>query len=308
MSPRPLPRAVALTVLALALGCAACGARTGLETPDASDDPEPDSRGDGDPEQTPPVYVGPDAHADVTATVCGNGVQERGEACDLGDANALSAAFTVSQVALAERAIAPVVRREAAPTFYGYSSASAHTGFELVSTSNVFLYADATDEALSLFTLAGLDGAASGPRQLTSTVGLTLSGIPTGARVTVSDDPGEFTLTQTSVATALWSFVDNTDGGVLGDLPWDTEWTLTLDERFTRGVTAWRCVDGDGSMATTLALSAATLIRHRVRAPACRPDCSVPRCGDGVLDAGEHCDDGNTQSGDGCRGDCSHIE
>lgn len=29
-----------------------------------------------------------------------------------------------------------------------------------------------------------------------------------------------------------------------------------------------------------------------------------PACGDAVLDEGEVCDDGNTQSGDGCRADC----
>jgi fibro-slime domain-containing protein len=36
----------------------------------------------------------------------------------------------------------------------------------------------------------------------------------------------------------------------------------------------------------------------------------APRCGDGTVDsaAGEICDDGNTQSGDGCAGDCKTIE
>ncbi len=32
------------------------------------------------------------------------------------------------------------------------------------------------------------------------------------------------------------------------------------------------------------------------------------RCGDGVLDAGEACDDGNTDDDDGCAGDCSSLE
>src|SRR5439155_330993 len=31
-----------------------------------------------------------------------------------------------------------------------------------------------------------------------------------------------------------------------------------------------------------------------------------PRCGDGVLDPGEECDDGNTVSGDGCSARCQH--
>ncbi|MEM9488906.1 MAG: DUF4215 domain-containing protein [Myxococcota bacterium] len=33
-----------------------------------------------------------------------------------------------------------------------------------------------------------------------------------------------------------------------------------------------------------------------------------PRCGDGVLDQGEVCDDGNTAAGDGCRADCLGLE
>jgi cysteine-rich repeat protein len=37
---------------------------------------------------------------------------------------------------------------------------------------------------------------------------------------------------------------------------------------------------------------------------ACRPDCRLPTCGDGVLDAGEECDDSNTHDCDGCRFDC----
>jgi cysteine-rich repeat protein len=37
---------------------------------------------------------------------------------------------------------------------------------------------------------------------------------------------------------------------------------------------------------------------------ACRGDCTLSRCGDGVTDAGEACDDGNQQSCDGCTFDC----
>jgi cysteine-rich repeat protein len=36
----------------------------------------------------------------------------------------------------------------------------------------------------------------------------------------------------------------------------------------------------------------------------CRPDCQRARCGDGIVDTSELCDDGNTLSGDGCRADC----
>lgn len=36
----------------------------------------------------------------------------------------------------------------------------------------------------------------------------------------------------------------------------------------------------------------------------CREDCKLARCGDSIIDPNEICDDGNTISGDGCRGDC----
>ncbi|MBN1770704.1 MAG: DUF4215 domain-containing protein [Deltaproteobacteria bacterium] len=37
---------------------------------------------------------------------------------------------------------------------------------------------------------------------------------------------------------------------------------------------------------------------------ACRTDCARPRCGDGVVDIGEACDDGNSIDDDECRNDC----
>ncbi len=38
----------------------------------------------------------------------------------------------------------------------------------------------------------------------------------------------------------------------------------------------------------------------------CRPDCTLPHCGDGIVDSatGEECDDGNTVPGDGCNAEC----
>ncbi len=37
---------------------------------------------------------------------------------------------------------------------------------------------------------------------------------------------------------------------------------------------------------------------------ACRPDCRTPYCGDGVVDTGEECDDGNRVTDDGCSNIC----
>jgi cysteine-rich repeat protein len=38
---------------------------------------------------------------------------------------------------------------------------------------------------------------------------------------------------------------------------------------------------------------------------ACEADCTLPRCGNGILDAGEVCDDGNTSNGDSCEANCT---
>lgn len=40
----------------------------------------------------------------------------------------------------------------------------------------------------------------------------------------------------------------------------------------------------------------------------CRTDCELPRCGNGVLDPGEACDDGNLAGADGCSADCRSDE
>ncbi len=48
---------------------------------------------------------------------------------------------------------------------------------------------------------------------------------------------------------------------------------------------------------------------NRISGDGCRADCKkIEICGDKILDAGEVCDDGNRISGDGCRADCKKIE
>jgi cysteine-rich repeat protein len=46
---------------------------------------------------------------------------------------------------------------------------------------------------------------------------------------------------------------------------------------------------------------------NNVSGDGCPADCSA-HCGDGVVDPGEACDDGNTVSGDGCSADCTSLE
>jgi len=40
----------------------------------------------------------------------------------------------------------------------------------------------------------------------------------------------------------------------------------------------------------------------------CSPSCQIEKCGNGTLDPGEVCDDGNTKGGDGCSKDCLSLE
>ena len=47
---------------------------------------------------------------------------------------------------------------------------------------------------------------------------------------------------------------------------------------------------------------------NTVDGDACLAICTLPSCGDGVLDPGEVCDDGGNQSGDGCNAQCSSEE
>src|SRR6185436_12695263 len=46
---------------------------------------------------------------------------------------------------------------------------------------------------------------------------------------------------------------------------------------------------------------------NNVSGDGCPADCRPP-CGDGYLDPGEACDDGNTVGGDGCSADCRSLE
>ncbi len=43
---------------------------------------------------------------------------------------------------------------------------------------------------------------------------------------------------------------------------------------------------------------------NQIDADGCQHDCRLPICGDGIVDPGEQCDDGNTADADGCQGDC----
>jgi cysteine-rich repeat protein len=70
---------------------------------------------------------------------------------------------------------------------------------------------------------------------------------------------------------------------------------------FVLSVTARYCGDGVVSAGEQCDQG---LANANTAGAACRLDCTLPRCGDGITDTSEGCDDGNLVGGDGCTRDC----
>jgi cysteine-rich repeat protein len=235
--------------------------------------------------------------------VCGNGTLDPGEACDLGAMNADRPAFLLTFQNQSQGA-EPIVSPADASLFYNYFSASGHTGFEILDGSILFLYADSTTKALSLFVEHGIDFTTTGLSQASGHITMDITGLPASAVVALSDDtPSEFFKLSATSVHGDWSFQQNTDGGVVSGLPFPGNWTLNVTPTLPANF-KWQFEDG-GSMPTPVVMGGPSAQIQAFDTPsACRKNCSVPKCGDGVLDGGEVCDDGNVVSGDGCAADC----
>jgi cysteine-rich repeat protein len=123
----------------------------------------------------------------------------------------------------------------------------------------------------------------------------------------VDDDATELSKTSPATASGDWHFVHSTDGGALSGFPLPGDWSVTVAPSFLQGITAFSWVDSE-EMHHPLILDQPVTITAESKAAACRANCTVPRCGDGIVDAGEVCDDGNTQGGDGCAADCKSLD
>ena len=234
--------------------------------------------------------------------VCGNDVVEPGEQCDLGAANADRPAFVVTQNNLVFAAT-PYVQVASSANFYDYVSASGHTGLEKLATSLILLYLDRTATALSLIVEHGIDASTTSQQQPASRVRMLFSGLPAGCAVAVSDDAGELAMSSATTAAGRWSFNGNTDGGVLTGFPIPGSWEVLISPAFLSGITTWTWVQGSSSV-VSLDLTVPIDIKAYASRSLCRTNCTIPRCGDGILDGGEVCDDGNNVNGDGCSSDC----
>jgi cysteine-rich repeat protein len=290
-------------------GFEACDDGNAINTDGCRSNCAPSTCGDGSVDSGEECDDGNAADTDACPSLClnarcGDGfVHEGVEECDGGAANADQPAYLLTQGSFSV-AVKPVGRSPDVVSFYDYSSASAHTGFEELGTSRLFLYRDLGTGALSLVTLHGIDLDSTGLTQLKSQVTQAFRHLPEPTFIAVADDDGE-EFSKDSATTALgdWAFHQNTDGGVIGGLPAPGTWSIDIESSFTNGVSAWEYVDEDGALIDLDPASPATLSSLGVPS-ACRLDCSKPRCGDGILDGGELCDDGNTIGGDGCGADC----
>ncbi len=113
-------------------------------------------------------------------------------------------------------------------SFYDYRSASAHTPFVEAYASVFLLYVDTGSGNLYLVFHFNIDN--GGTPDAETTVGIT--GIPSGATVALSDDPGagagaEFFIGR--FPQGQFRFFTNTDGGILGPLPTTGTWSMDVD-------------------------------------------------------------------------------
>lgn len=235
---------------------------------------------------------------------CGDGfVQEGVEECDAGAANADVPAFLLTQGDLSQ-GVAPVAREASVEGFYAYASASSHTGFEAASGSRLYLYVDLTTGALSLVTHHGIDIDTTGLDQPKGSVSQTFSFLPAPVFVAISDDStGELAMTGDATATGKWTFHHNTDGGALSGFPSPGSWSINIDSDFQQGIDALSYVSAAGDLIGLETTGTVNLTAY-AGSSACRLDCTLPRCGDGIVDGCELCDDGNIEGGDGCPAGC----
>ncbi len=240
--------------------------------------------------------------------VCGNGVVEAPEECDLGAANEDRPALELLHAVLprGRRPIMPVDEARTVVDFYDYRSESSHTGFEGRDLSALFLYRDTQSEVLSLVNHHGIDEDTTGITLPHGLVATDWTGVPPGVAITVGDEAQEFFFFAEDEIHGRFEFWRNTDGGALSELPFPGDWQIDVTVTFELGITTWHFFDADRSAIVLDEALVASIVAHSTPSR-CRTDCVVPRCGDGFVDGGEVCDDGNVADGDGCAADCRSL-
>lgn len=237
---------------------------------------------------------------------CGDGFVHAGvEQCDTGAESPAIPVLLLLQGSFV-RVVHPLELSTDVVTFYAYASASGHTGFEAPGKSELLLHRHTATGTLSLVTEHGVDIDAGGLIQPKTSVQQHFLGLPAGVSIALADEPDELSLDSSTSASGDWDFIHNTDGGALAGLPFPGNWQVDVVSTFGSGIDTLRFFDGDGAEVPLALTTTVSIVARNVLA--CRPDCTLPTCGDGVLDGTEACDDGNTAGGDGCAGDCSTTE
>jgi cysteine-rich repeat protein len=280
----------------------ACGARSEL--------PVAERCGNGVLEGREECDDGNDAHGDgctpqCTLSGCGDGVVDPEEQCDLGPDNGDRFALLLRHAG-SEQSVMPIDRAATSATFYAYFSESSHTGLERVDLAALFLYRDTGSEQLGLITHFGIDADATGMVIDHGLVDMIVDGVPPGAFVTVGDEPDELLFESPDRLVGHFEFWENTDGGGIEPLPFPGEWEIHVRVDLLLGIGAWSYMLADTTEVALDPAEEAILIAHATPSP-CRTDCTIPRCGDAIVDGGEVCDDGNTVPGDGCGSDCTTL-
>ncbi|MBI2897017.1 MAG: DUF4215 domain-containing protein [Deltaproteobacteria bacterium] len=118
--------------------------------------------------------------------------------------------------------------------------------------------------------------------------------------VVLSDEPGELTFLGGGMVFGRHQWFNNADGGVVA---FDCPAAVTVGIANLVNINEWVYVEADGTT-TALDMTARLEIECNDEPANCNTSCAVPACGDGFLDPGEECDDGNLTDGDGCPADC----
>ena len=242
---------------------------------------------------------------------CGDGIIDEVEECDEGPENEdrWALAYGLGLPATPDVMLRPFENPSSAFSFYNFFSASAHTGFEQVMTSRIYFYRDTGNELLSLIFHHGIDEDTTGITQPPGSVSWVFDGFPPNAFIAHADDTfNEFFPVGANGAEGIWTFNTNTDGGIVSQFQFPGDWTTELEVDFVQSIDIFEILDGGTLAFTDLSNEQFVTFFARSVPAACRADCTIPRCGDGLFDAGEVCDDGNNQDFDGCAADCSSLQ
>lgn len=162
--------------------------------------------------------------------------------------------FVIEQVNWSE-IVVPVPAVMDATAFYGYSSASSHTGYEEPHKSKIMVLKDLSTGDLALIIHHNIDLDESGIATGYGRVDFDLEGVPPSGFVAQSDDPNnkwdpprgqEFSLAYPGLE-GHWAYGENTDGGVLSGLPNDDNWSITINPLYWLNIDSWEFVSGDGA-------------------------------------------------------------